>query len=320
MIDALIEKVWSNPALVAGLLSLERSWIARSSGIDAASIELKNVKRYVEAAAILACSERTDQRLVAYRIATYAHELFRDQVDGIHAAVRAVLTRLGNFPSVSTNSAIEAALGVTPWTLAEEELRRRSSNEVSIGGQALALTDFQKTLWNSLTTGESLAISAPTSTGKSFILQAFISKQFAARSSFSACYVVPTRALITQVHRDLSEAMLSAGASQIAVIAVPPEEDEVLPEKAAFVLTQERLQILLKNHPEMSVDFLVIDEAHSVQEGDRGIILQSGIDELLARNPSMQLLFASPTVSNLGVFGEMTGRSDIIPQSTDQLA
>ncbi|MDQ8730680.1 DEAD/DEAH box helicase [Bradyrhizobium sp. LHD-71] len=322
MIDALIERVWSNPALSAALATLEKNWIARSAGIEAPSpgIEANSVRRYVEAAAILACSERTDQRLAAYRIATYAHELFRDQLDGLDAAVRAVLTRLGNFPGIATTVSIASALERSPWAIAGEELRRRSGNEVPIGGQMLALTDFQKALWNSLTTGGSLAISAPTSTGKSFVLQAFISKEFATRPGFSACYVVPTRALIAQVHTDLSMALLHAGAGQVEVVTVPPEEDEVLPEKAAFVLTQERLQILLKNHPQKSMNFLVIDEAHSIQDGDRGIILQTAIDELLARNPATQLLFASPTVSNLNVFGEMTGRLDVVPQSTDQLA
>lgn len=232
--------------------------------------------------------------------------------------MRAVLVRLGNFPSILTNSPVGNALTSTPWAIAQEEIVRRRGNEVAIARNLLSLTDFQKTLWDSLSEGTSIAISAPTSTGKSFILQAFISNAYALRPSFRACYVVPTRALISQVQADLQSALAEASAQDVEVITVPPEPDEQLPPKVAFVLTQERLQILLNNDPQCEVDFLVIDEAHSVQDGDRGVLLQSAIDELVARRANTQLLFASPTVSNLEIFGHMTGRSDIRPQFTDE--
>jgi superfamily II DNA/RNA helicase len=323
MIDALIEKVWSNPALTIAVEDLERNWLAQAlklSGTAPEPIQRTDACRYIEAAGILACSGRADQRLAAYRIATYTYELFRGQLAGLDSSVRAILTRLGNFPSLVTASEIDAALPLGPWAIAEEEFVRRLGNQVTIAGSPLTLTDFQKTLWTALTAGHSMAISAPTSTGKSFILQTFISQRFSTELGFAACYIVPTRALISQVQTDLSDALAAAGLSGIDVITVPPEEDEALPDRAVYVLTQERLHLLLKNHPAKNIDFLVIDEAHSVQDGDRGIILQSTIDELLVRKPSMQLLFASPSVSNLEIFGEMTGRADVEPQSTEQTA
>jgi superfamily II DNA/RNA helicase len=323
MIDALIEKVWTNPTLTVALDNLERNWLKQTlklSGSAPEPIRRKDACRYIEAAGILACSERADRRLAAYRIATYTYDLFRGQLSGLDTSVRAVLTRLGNFPSLVTASEINAALPLAPWAIAEEELVRRLGNQVTVAGRSHTLTDFQKTLWSALDAGHSIAISAPTSTGKSFILQTFISERLHTEPSFAACYVVPTRALISQVQSDLVEALAAGGLSGIDVVTVPPEQDESLPNRAVYVLTQERLHLLLKSHPTKNIDFLVVDEAHSVQDGDRGIILQSTIDELLIRNPSMQLLFASPSVSNLEVFGEMTGRSDVEPQSTEQTA
>src|SRR5688572_6647590 len=104
MIDALIEKVWSNPALTTALDALERNWLSQALRLDDSPsiIRPTDACRYVEAAGILACSERADQRLIAYRIATYAYELFRGKLDGLESSVRAVLTRLGNFPSLDT--------------------------------------------------------------------------------------------------------------------------------------------------------------------------------------------------------------------------
>ncbi|MER8775179.1 DEAD/DEAH box helicase [Mesorhizobium sp. M0915] len=322
MIGALIDKVWQNPVLAQALGALEQNWLVQTLHLERSppvAISKADACRYIEAAAILACSELAAQRLAAYRIATYTYDLFRGEIDGLEASVRAVLTRLGNFPSLATEPGINSALSKASWAIAEEEVVRRAANEVEIAGAAVALTDFQVTLWRALSTGESIAISAPTSTGKSFILQAFIAQSLTKRPLFSACYIVPTRALITQVHGDLSDALAAAGLSDVEVVTVPLEEGDPLPEKAVYVLTQERLQLLLLNHPTKNVDFLVIDEAHSVQDGDRGIILQSAIDDILIRGPSVQLLFASPTVSNLNVFSGMTGRKDVSIQATEQV-
>lgn len=119
MIESLIERVWKNPLLTDGLLKLERDWISRSTGADAVGerFEVSAGPRYLEAAAILACSSDARHRLAAYRIATYSHDLFRQQIDGIDAAVRVVLTRLGNFPGLATSDAINQAGGALPLAL-----------------------------------------------------------------------------------------------------------------------------------------------------------------------------------------------------------
>src|SRR4051794_38932112 len=118
MIDALIEKVWTNPILTVALDDLERNWLTRTLKLNGAASEPirgKDACRYIEAAGILACSERADHRLAAYRIATYTYELFRGQLSGLDSSVRAILTRLGNFPSLVTASEVDAALPLAPW-------------------------------------------------------------------------------------------------------------------------------------------------------------------------------------------------------------
>lgn len=322
MIEELIQSVWSNPALQNGMAGLERDWIRQELSISefqAPEVDVSSARRYIEAAAILAFSHKADQKLAAYRIATYAFELFSDQMVGIAEAVRAILTRLGNFPAISTAKRVDESLATSPWEILAEEFERRAANEVSIGRSPVALTDFQKSLWGGLSSDKSLAISAPTSTGKSFIVQAFIAHKLASKTSFAACYIVPTRALITQVSADLQAAISSVESAGVEVITVPLDKEDPVPDLAVYVLTQERLQVVLNNHPKLAFDFVVVDEAHSIQDGDRGIILQSSIDEALQRRPSAQLLFVSPTVSNLEVFADMTGRFDIERQATDQV-
>jgi replicative superfamily II helicase len=66
-----------------------------------------------------------------------------------------------------------------------------------------------------------------------------------------------------------------------------------------MVLTQERLHILLiglpaGRHPTL----LIVDEAHKLGDGARGVLLHNVIDTLANQAPSMRIFFASPMVSN----------------------
>ncbi len=318
--DALIERVWSTPALGEGLALLERAWLRRAAGLseDGEVTDRASAARLLEAAAILACSKRMDQRLTAYRLSTYVYELFGGRLIGLDASLRVILTRIGNFPGLVTAKSIDNALGSTPWFLANEEFQRRSANSIDVVDRQLLLTDYQMNLWADLQAGEPLAISAPTSAGKSFLLQTFIVSQIHRDREFSACYVVPTRALITQVQSDLTAQFASYGLSSIEVISVPPESTEELRGGVVYVFTQERFQLLLTSHPDVEFDVLIVDEAHSVQDGDRGILLQSAIDEVVARNPKTQVIFATPAVSNLEIFGLMAGLGDVRVSKTDE--
>ncbi len=317
--EALIEKVWSNPVLHSSVSLLERQWMGEALGIETDKIDSTLACRLVEASAILACSVEPSQKLFAYKIATCAFDLFGSTNPNIPGAVRVVLSRLGNFPGMLTHQRVSDSLSETPWQLASEELSRRDANTVKVVDQRLTLTDFQKRLWTQLVAGKRLAIAAPTSAGKSFVLQAFLCTGVSTGRAFSACYLVPTRALISQMQDDISENLKQFKIAGVDVISVPLESDEVIPDRAIYVLTQERLQILNLNHPTLQFNFLVVDEAHSVQDGDRGVILQSVLDECLERSPNLQIIFASPSVSNLSIFGQMTGQDDLISQSTDDV-
>lgn len=320
MIEDLIKNVWETPELNSAIANLEKNWLSVNLGLDAdGAVESEDAARYIEAAAILACSNRADQRLAAYRIATYAHDLFGDKLGGLNAAVRVVLTRLGNFPGLATSPEVDGALSALPLSMATEEVVRRDRNSVILKSGSLLLTDYQKEIWDQLDLGKSIAISAPTSSGKSFVLQAFITEKVNSSTEFSACYVVPTRALITQVQDDISQLLAVKGITDVEVVSVPAEPGDPLPKKGIYVFTQERLQLFLVNHTDKTFDFLVIDEAHGVQEGDRGIILQSTIDEVISRKTDVQLLFASPTVSNLDVFARMTGVQGVAASATDHI-
>lgn len=309
VIDDLVKAVASSEKLPQVIASLEREWLTRELSLADGPVDpalIANAGRFVEAAAILACSSDGEHRANAYRIATLCHDLFQSEWPAIAGTVRVILARLGNFPAMKTSEQVGAALPSLPWTLAGEEIIKRQENQIAIGAHSYIFTDFQRELWAGLAGGKSLAFTAPTSAGKSYVLQAFLASRAANEGSYSAAYVVPTRALISQVSEDLAELLLDWGLRDVEIITMGLEADHEPPPKAIHVLTPERLQVTLQNRADFSVHLIVADEAHSVAEADRGVTLQSVLEELLSRSPA-QCVFATPAVSNLSVFRQVRG-------------
>jgi len=199
--------------------------------------------------------------------------------------------------------------------LMTEELSRTESRTVTLNDQSVILTDFQHRLWTKLVARQRLAVAAPTSAGKSFVLQNFLAKKLDEGERCTVAYIVPTRALISQVSRDLRRllAARSQDGRTIDVVTVPVESEMILPSRAVYVMTQERLQLMLAQHPAFCTDIIIVDEAHTIAEGSRGILLHWVLEELLGRAPQSQLLFASPGIRNLDVFGRLLGLSDVEP-------
>lgn len=64
-------------------------------------------------------------------------------------------------------------------------------------------------------------------------------------------------------------------------------------------------------HSQFAASLIIVDEAHSIAENARGVLLQWVIDDLLERDSSAQILFASPNVRNLDIFGRLFGLADM---------
>lgn len=313
MIEELSEKIWNNPRFRAAAASIELAWVNNAVGNHEASRpDLEIADKAMQAAAVLSCSSVADHRFAAYRVATSTFELYGAATLPFDQALRVVLTRLGNFPALRTNELVSKAGPDLPWSFHAEELRFSDANTVNVGSRKITLTSFQHRLWGHLSSGDRVAISAPTSAGKSFVLQAYLASLFQRGGDLKVVYIVPTRALIAQVANDLTEEIRSLGQAAPQIVTVPEEPEAVLPTRAIFVMTQERLQIVLGAHPEFSASLIVVDEAHSIADGGRGILLQWVVDELLLRNPLSQVLFASPQVGNLEIFGSLFGLDDAV--------
>lgn len=305
MIEELVARVWTNPAFREQHSLINAAWLRRELKVASDGlIDERVLMQSAQAAAILSTSADPAHLKAAFSTAACAADLGRAQLPGLDGVLRIVLTRMGNFPALRTAPVVDQ-FGRLPTRLAVDEELRREGNRVGFGPNSLELTDFQRTLWKVLQSGDNVAISAPTSAGKSFVLQAFLRDRAHAGALTTAVYLVPSRALIAEVGDAVSAWIREEGLDQLSLVTIPLSAGTALKQPCIYVLTQERMQAILTSHPEFVADLIVCDEAQGVEDGARGVLLQNVVDQLLERRPSAQTVFAGPNIRNLQAFGTM---------------
>ncbi|MES2055996.1 MAG: DEAD/DEAH box helicase [Pseudomonadota bacterium] len=314
--EELANRIWENAAFQKHFATVTTAWLQSEMGMEkTAEFQDADLSRALQAAAILSQSADPVRQRAAYGIAACANDLRGTDLPGLSGLLRIVLTGMGNFPAIGTSETVDGFHRL-PMPMAISEEARRTSNTVVLGDVSLVLTDFQRELWDLLLAGSRVAISAPTSAGKSFVLQAYLRELARSKQLTSACYIVPSRALIAQVTDAVTAWRQEAGHTDLAIINVPLTGEVTLPEKAIYVLTQERLQAIIATHPLFAPELIISDEAQSIDDGSRGVLLQNVVDTLLERNPAAQLIFAGPNIRNLSIFAEIFGLKTVAEVSS----
>ncbi len=299
MINELAEQIWARPmfhedAAILGEANLRRRYIKSDDG----KIEEERLVRLLRSAVVLAGSNNLEHRRLAYSITTSAAELAGDEFPGIPYLLLVALSRMGNFPACSyAKLKFNVSENALPTLIVSEWYHRSQPNTFRVGDTDIALTDFQANLWRELNRGASVGVSAPTSAGKSYVLQSYARQQLTSRHADRVAFLVPTRALINQVSGDISQWVGAENVScELVTTPIPKSVD--LPSRALYVVTQERLQLLQIGHDDLYFDIMIVDEAQSIGDGPRGVLLSSVIEEALERNPKTQILFAGPNIKN----------------------
>jgi len=258
-----------------------------------------------------------ERRTKAYEIATRILDHAGADRAGVDDAARLILARLGNFPAHQLLDSIRPVSrnGLPPY-LALEAAAREIENTIHIREDVpVTLTDFQVRLLGSLHRSPAVSVSAPTSAGKSYALSLDVVRRFGEGRPVNVVYLVPTRALIRQVMYETISKLNDHGFGDVPVWCVPqwlPVAEA--PKGAVYVLTQERLYSLLyaaSGDARAVVDILIVDEAHEIGDGGRGLVLETVIDRTLRQNPRAAVFFSSPLRSNpnylLSLFGRENG-------------
>ncbi|WP_441228859.1 DEAD/DEAH box helicase [Tardiphaga sp. 20_F10_N6_6] len=125
----------------------------------------------------------------------------------------------------------------------------------------------------------SFGFAAPTGTGKTALTKLLIADAFQRYPTKKVLYICPSRALVHQVGDDLQEALvglgrkvLKAGAHLIVHDAIPIVSEDA----DVIVFTPERADLLLRIDPKFlkEVCLIVVDEAHHIEQGSRGVLLE----------------------------------------------
>lgn len=262
--------------------------------------------RLILAGSILAKSNARKHQEAALRIATAAVTLSVNE--NVKDAGLTLFEKLSNHRAVKLAEKREliadsahSRLGVS---MRIEACRRQFEDAILIEskGEWIDVNKFQSKFWSEASTLKAwLSASAPTASGKTFLVLTWLIEKMLSEENWSAVYLAPTRALVTEIEASLLS--LTRNHEKIEVTSLPLAEKYFSAKsgkaKTVFVLTQERLHLLANSlQDELSIDLLIVDEAHKVGDSQRGVILQDAVERLSRINPNIGAVFVSPATQN----------------------
>lgn len=166
----------------------------------------------------------------------------------------------------------------------------------------------QEALRRSLLDSSRMAIvlQMPTSSGKTLLAEFSIIQTFDAfrNTKIRIVYLVPTRALVTQIRQTLTEDLSPLGI-KVSMASSAFEEDPFEIQllngtEGVIVSTPEKLDLLLKVYPEWlsTLRLVVVDEAHLIQDNERGARLELLLANIRREQPNARLLLLTPFMEN----------------------
>ena len=306
IMQKLSNKAYEDPYLRNLIHKLEtdycRKFYTNSSWLMLNEKEILHLLRFSD---ILCRSEESMHRNLSLKIISLLLELEDVSTSEYFRIIAAnTLVKLGNFPSLPIIDRDGKYLKV-------DEIR----NDYILKGlmQASPLgnpfTDAQYNVFEEMKRRNHYSFSGSTSFGKSFIFEAFTKYIIKERNKAdNIAFIVPTKALINQVGNRLKDIVDEFGYKVITTPIIPKvflNQDN----KYIFIFTAERLILYFtdKNNPQ--IDYLFVDEAHKLlsKKDTRTPLLYHAL--VLAKRKSVNIYFASPNISNAGVFLEMINNS-----------
>ena len=295
------------------VVSVFRQLPACFQGNNDIEITQREINSLAGYASILSLSDDSDDMSLSYEIITRLIEYTAGDCERVISVADVVFSRIGNFPgrTLLRKRHLNESGGAIPPPLKLECISREAENTVYIEETNTLLTDFQYKFFDSLEDEHALSVSAPTSAGKSFVLNLDLIRRIKSEPGQSVVYVVPTRALISEVSNRIRVTLRAQGLDEVIVRTAPfPVAKNKIKQAVVYVFTQERLMSFINSQDgEPYISSLIIDEAHEIQNGKRGIVLQNAIDIALSRFSAVKILFASPLIKNPSYLLSLFGRT-----------
>jgi hypothetical protein len=259
-------------------------------------------QRLLFAGSVLSVSDSPQSNEMALMIAQ-AGLLYSDERRIVDASAT-ILTQLSNHRALQLAlerdylpEGLEERLGVVEQMLfARREL---SQSVFPTRGDAIITNKFQREFWNQLQRVDWISASAPTSSGKTYLVLQWLLNEFAVGNVRLSVFIAPTRALVGEIERELLDLASNHGIEDLRVSSLPLAQLTDGARPTILVFTQERLHVLLNavTTPPL-FDIAIIDEVQKLGDGLRGVILQDAIERVSRANPRAKLVFLSPLTKN----------------------
>lgn len=188
--------------------------------------------------------------------------------------------------------------------LSLELLYQRQDKTISTSNSSYLVTEFQKELWRKLLLDRNISVSAPTSSGKSFIIKQYLIEKYNTLKKFNALYVVPSRALINQVSEEFRVELNDRKVDvKTAYIDEDKDENSYIVnkiKKTLYILTPERcIKLLLADREnKIKLNFIFIDEIQGVEdEQGRGATFENVFEDLSSQFKKAKIVSAGPNIN-----------------------
>lgn len=258
--------------------------------------ELTDILRFAD---IFSNSKNEKYRNISYKIISLLYDTHKNNLT-YNTYSNAVLKKLNNFPALKNSLNIELPISRELQYLVDKEILKSPlcDDRYFLPNQYIVYKHLQK--------GKSLTFSGPTSMGKSFVIKQFILEMISSKKSiYNFCIIVPTRALIKQYVSEFNAEFqkLKINSHKIVTNANILEFLDITTNKFVFILTQERLNVLLYTPYNIKVQYLIVDEAYKIFDDDtRGLTFYNTIDTCLSNYKDIKILFSSPLIDNPEIF------------------
>ena len=167
----------------------------------------------------------------------------------------------------------------------------------------------QKAVFDHMSEDTFFSYSGPTSMGKSFVMRTFIRERIKKCADSNFAIIVPTKALINEVSKELADnvgPLLREHDYRIVVSAGAVILQEKNAHHYIFVMTPERLMYQLIGYPDIPIHYLFIDEAQNISEKEgRSAFYYQIVGMLYRKDQHPNVIFASPHIPNPAVYLEL---------------
>lgn len=281
--------------------------------VSSVKTELNEIRKAVWLASILAESEN---ELHLKKVQDLTILLFLNNKDDLEIlkVTYILFSRIGNLTATNHLKGLvdkkHENIFIEDIVLTNELIQKRVENSILVNDKPYLLTDFQKNLFETLNEEKYISISAPTSSGKSFILKKYIEEELKRNENYCVFYIVPSRALINQVSEELREYIPSIKVKNAFI-----ENEFIEDDKLIYVITPERAIKIINSENALTLPNLIfIDEIQNVENEDgRGNLFEYVYEELSKISNETKIITAGPFISNSNeIFEELFNKTSKI--------